>query len=112
MKGQGEFIDGDITETKYTARTIDELRSRLKHIAGLCYGLSIDLANDLERLALLEKENAELRNKLCLYDRRAAERAEKLSKLSPEEREKREEQLLKRRLQVAESRKKKVNKGE
>ena len=35
--------------------TVEELRKRLKHIAGLCYGLSLDLK-------LLEEENQRLLN--------------------------------------------------
>lgn len=51
--------------------TIKELRARLKHIAGLCWGLSIDLTNEIERNAAIiaefdqqEAENAELRKQL------------------------------------------------
>lgn len=38
-----------------------EIRSRLKHCAGLLYGLSIDLNNDGEELARLRAENRRLK---------------------------------------------------
>lgn len=51
--------------------TIKELRQRLKHIAGLCWGLSIDLQNEIESKAAIiaefEKlgtENEELKTQL------------------------------------------------
>ncbi|MGN0817605.1 MAG: hypothetical protein ACI4L9_01430 [Candidatus Coproplasma sp.] len=51
--------------------TIKELQERLKHIAGLCWGLSIDLTNEIESKAAIiaefeqqETENAELRKQL------------------------------------------------
>lgn len=51
--------------------TIKELQARLKHIAGLCWGLSIDLTNEIESKAAIiaefeqqETENAELRKQL------------------------------------------------
>lgn len=51
--------------------TVKELRQRLKHIAGLCWGLSIDLNNEIERNAAIiaefeqqETENAELKTQL------------------------------------------------
>lgn len=51
--------------------TIKELQARLKHIAGLCWGLSIDLTNEIESKAAIiaefdkqEAENAELRKQL------------------------------------------------
>lgn len=51
--------------------TIKELQARLKHIAGLCWGLSIDLTNEIESKAAIiaefdqqEAANAELRKQL------------------------------------------------
>lgn len=51
--------------------TLKELRERVKHIAGLCWGLSIDLQNEIERNAAitaefkrLEAENAEINGQL------------------------------------------------
>lgn len=105
MAINGEFLDDDVTEERYTAMTIQELRERLKHIAGLCWGLSIDLANDLERSQRLEAEVIQLRKKCCAFDKRMAEREDKLSKLSPDERAKYEEYLLKKRMQMADYRK-------
>lgn len=37
--------------------TIQELRERLKHIAGLCYGLSSDLSNAYKENMRLKEEN-------------------------------------------------------
>lgn len=39
--------------------TVKELQQRLKHIAGLCWGLSIDLNNEIERN---ERQAAEIKN--------------------------------------------------
>lgn len=62
----------DLSEEIHRAPlTVKELRQRLKHIAGLCWGLSIDLNNEIERNAAIiaefeqqEKENAELKSQL------------------------------------------------
>lgn len=48
--------------------TATELKQRLKHIAGLCYGLCCDIGN-------LEAENAELRKRVQEYERIAQERS-------------------------------------
>lgn len=42
--------------------TLEELRQRLKHIAGLCWGLSIDINNEIERNETLTAENKRLLN--------------------------------------------------
>lgn len=44
--------------------TLEELRGRLKHIATLCIGLSIDLSNEIELRQRLEKETEKLREEL------------------------------------------------
>ncbi len=44
--------------------TFAELRNRLKHIAVLCIGLSIDLTNEIAMRDTLSKENEELRREL------------------------------------------------
>ena len=38
--------------------TLAELQARFKHIAGLCWGLSIDITNELE-----ERDNLKIENK-------------------------------------------------
>lgn len=40
--------------------SFEELRYRLKHIAGLCWGLSIDLANEIQLREETASENARL----------------------------------------------------
>lgn len=46
-----------------------ELRQRLKHIASLCWGLSIDLQNEIEYRETLEKSYARMRKALTvLYE--------------------------------------------
>lgn len=44
--------------------TFQELRERLKHIAVLCTGLSIDLANEIQMREDLTEENERLKNEL------------------------------------------------
>ncbi len=44
--------------------TMEELRGRLKHIATLCVGLSIDLSNEIKLREDLEQENEKLRKAL------------------------------------------------
>lgn len=105
MEFKGLINDDDV---EITPLTVESLRKRLKHIAGLCWGLSIDLNNELERNQRLEAEVIQLRKKVSAFDKRMALREEKLSKLPPEEREKREEKLYKKRLQAVESRKRKA----
>ena len=95
-------------ETQNEPLTIQGLRTRLKHIASLCWGLSIDLNNEIERNELLVQENKELRRKLCCYSKDSTKRYMALSKLPPEEREKREEELLKQRLKMRKSRRRKA----
>lgn len=48
--------------------TVEELKQRLKHIAGLCWGLCCDIGN-------FEAENAELRQRVQEYERIAQERS-------------------------------------
>lgn len=47
-----------------TPLTLEELRQRLKHIAGLCWGLSIDIANELEERDNLKTENKQQREQI------------------------------------------------
>lgn len=44
--------------------TKKEARTRLKHIAGLCYSLSCDILNLDDEVEFLREENAYLRNRL------------------------------------------------
>jgi len=46
--------------------TVEELRNRLKHIATLCWGLSIDLSKEMAEHERVRKENEELRAQLKL----------------------------------------------
>lgn len=97
--------------------SLEQLRQRLKHIAGLCWGLSIDIHNEIERNEALKSENKRLqdeinglRAELKLLRNRTpaapskpkkekpiAERTrklnEKLAAMTPEEREKYLKQL-------------------
>ena len=41
--------------------TFKDLRQRLKHIAGLCWGLSIDLQNEIELNNQLKTDNEALK---------------------------------------------------
>lgn len=54
----------DESESAGIGLTTEELRNRLKHIAGLCYSLSCEISNaDLEA-DYLRIENAQLRKRL------------------------------------------------
>ncbi len=71
---------------------LQELRNRLKHIAGLCWGLSIDITNELEERDNLKIENKQqreeieyLKNKLGLKGQRAETKA-KLENMTAKER--------------------------
>lgn len=44
--------------------TLAQLRERLKHIAGLCWGLSIDVNNECARNETLQKENKRLQDEI------------------------------------------------
>ena len=44
--------------------TLEQLRQRLKHIAGLCWGLSIDINNECTRNEALQKENNRLQDEI------------------------------------------------
>lgn len=44
--------------------TLEQLRQRLKHIAGLCWGLSIDIHNEIERNEALKNENKRLQDEI------------------------------------------------
>ena len=46
--------------------TLEELKNRLKHIATLCWGLSIDLTKEITERERLRKENKELRAQVKL----------------------------------------------
>lgn len=61
MSKDNEIFELDENGVTREPMTFEELRGRLKHIAGLCYGLSIDLANEIELREKLQKENAALR---------------------------------------------------
>lgn len=54
--------------------TLEELKNRLKHIATLCWGLSIDLTKEISERDRLRKENKELRAQIELLGRQSAER--------------------------------------
>lgn len=54
----------DENANKYEGLTAQEIRNRLKHIAGLCYALSCDLKNLEIEAEYLRLENESLRKKL------------------------------------------------
>lgn len=54
--------------------TLEELKNRLKHIATLCWGLSIDLTKEITERDRLRKENKELRAQIELLGRQSVER--------------------------------------
>ena len=80
-------IVNEAKDIKSKPLTIEELRQRLKHIAGLCWGLSVDLANELEEREKLKFENKKLLQKieklnseLALYRNRENARNRRLKK--------------------------------
>lgn len=89
--------------------TLEELRQRLKHIAGLCWGLSIDLNNEVARNEQLAAENKQLKEKLRSH-RKDGRRvnAEALDEMTPEERERYERRLEQKRLTAEKKRKQKA----
>lgn len=55
----------EITNATHRAPlTLEQLRQRLKHIAGLCWGLSIDINNEFARNEALQKENKRLQDEI------------------------------------------------
>lgn len=100
-----EFLK-DCYERSNTPMPLSELRQRLKHIASLCWGLSIDIQNELERNIQLKTENEALlasnrllNSKLASYKRylksrsgRPVGRPKKV--LSPEEEAERKRRRL------------------
>lgn len=81
-------IVNEAKDVKSKPLTIEELRQRLKHIAGLCWGLSVDLANELEEREKLKFENKKLLHKveklnseLSIYRNRENARKRYLKKL-------------------------------
>lgn len=52
------------SDTNRPPLTLEELRQRLKHIAGLCWGLSIDIHNEIERNNELTAENKRLQDEI------------------------------------------------
>ena len=89
-------IQEEAWERKSKPMNFQQLRERLKHIAGLCWGLSIDLQNEIEYREELEKEVKRLRAEIYLLGgtpertgvgRRKASVAEN-EVMTPEEKEK------------------------
>ena len=73
--------------------TVEELRNRLKHIAMLCWGLSIDLSTEMNECARIRKENEQLRAQVvilggALPNGHHAVDPAKLAAMTPDEREK------------------------
>lgn len=54
----------EVHENSLRPLTVEELQKRLKHIAGLCWGLSIDLSNDRELSEYLKAENERLKEQV------------------------------------------------
>lgn len=52
------------SDTTRPPMQFEELRQRLKHIAGLCWGLSIDLNNEISRCNQLTEENKRLNDEI------------------------------------------------
>jgi len=46
--------------------TVEELRNRLKHIASLCWGLSIDLSTEMSEFERVREENKQLRAQIVV----------------------------------------------
>ena len=91
-------ITDEAYERKSKPMNFQQLRERLKHIAGFCWGLSIDLANEIERrdnlLAecdRLKNENTALLNEIrelkAPKHKHHRRTAAELAALTPEQRE-------------------------
>lgn len=76
------------SDNSHFGLTKDELRNRLKHIAGLCYALSCDISNVEIEAEFLRKENEYLCGRL-------KEAGLKKYQQSPESIEKRRQTMLK-----------------
>lgn len=85
-----------INADKANPLTREELRNRLKHIATLCWGLSIDLRTEFEESEKIRAENEQLRAQVVLLGGRLPKThgggrkisPEKLEAMTPEERDK------------------------
>lgn len=64
LRERKTIFDEIVNQISKEPLTLEELRNRLKHIAGLCWGLSIDIANELEERDNLKLENAQLQEKI------------------------------------------------
>lgn len=92
LRERKTIFDEIVNQISKEPLTLEELRNRLKHIAGLCWGLSIDIANELEERDNLKLENEQqreeiehLKNKLGLKGQRAETKA-KLENMTATER--------------------------
>ena len=92
MRDRKTVFDEIVNDIDRAPLTLRELQQRLKHIAGLCWGLSIDIANEFDERDNLKEENKQqreeiehLKGQLGLKGQRA-ETKEKLEKMTAAER--------------------------
>ena len=92
LRERKAVFDEIVNQISKEPLTLEELRNRLKHIAGLCWGLSIDISNELKERDNLKIENKQqreeieyLKNKLGLKGQRAETKA-KLENMTATER--------------------------
>lgn len=64
LRERAVVYDEITNETHRAPLTLAQLRERLKHIAGLCWGLSIDINNECARNEALQKENKRLQDEI------------------------------------------------
>lgn len=91
MKDYKTVLEGQIKDLP--PLTAVEVKHRLKHIAGLCYGLVCDIGRMEIQTEYLEKRVQELENELASIPR-SRRYTKKIYKQSEEEREKRRQALL------------------
>lgn len=64
LRERAVVYDEITNDTHRAPLTLEQLRQRLKHIAGLCWGLSIDINNEFARNEALQKENKRLQDEI------------------------------------------------
>ncbi len=64
LRERAVVYDEITNDTHRAPLTLEQLRQRLKHIAGLCWGLSIDIYNEIERNEALKNENKRLQDEI------------------------------------------------
>lgn len=64
LRERAVVYDEITNDTHRAPLTLEQLRQRLKHIAVLCWGLSIDINNEFARNEALQKENKRLQDEI------------------------------------------------